>query len=282
MNHARATLAAAALASAVAGCGGAAAPMRATTDKTTAPQSAVGPASRRAALLSGAASRRARVPILMFHVIAQAPAGAVYPELFTPPAAFAAQMRALSAAGFHGVTLDEALAAWRGDDRLPHHPVVVSFDDGSAGQATRAGPVLRRLGWPGVLNLELNDLGPDGMPVHLVRRLVRAGWEVDSHTVTHPDLTTVDATRLRAELTVSRSRLQRMFGVRVDAFCYPAGRFDAAAEAAVRRAGYRAATTEVPGAATAGSDRYALPRIRVDGGIAPAVLARELRTITAR
>lgn len=231
--------------------------------------------------MSAGASREARVPILMYHVIAPAPVSADYPELFVAPDRFEAQMRALARAGFHGVTLDRAVAAWDGTARLPRRPVVVSFDDGSLGQATRAAPVLRRLGWPGVLNLEVKNLGPDGMPVHLARRLVRSGWQVASHTVDHPDLTAVDATQLRTELTTSRARLRQLFGGRVDAFCYPSGRFDASVQAAVRKAGYRSATTTLPGTATRTNDRFALPRVRVNGTTTPEALVRDVASTRA-
>jgi peptidoglycan/xylan/chitin deacetylase (PgdA/CDA1 family) len=38
-----------------------------------------------------------------------------------------------------------------------------------------------------------------------VRDLVAAGWEVDPHTFTHPDLTTASAARLRHEIIDARA-----------------------------------------------------------------------------
>jgi peptidoglycan/xylan/chitin deacetylase (PgdA/CDA1 family) len=107
--------------------------------------------------------------------------------------------------------------------------------------------------------------------------MIHAGWELDAHTLTHRDLTTLDAAQLRHELAGSRTALRRRFGVAVDAFCYPAGRFNATVQAAVRAAGYRAATTEIPGAAKPSGDRYALPRIRVDGGESAAAVVAKVR-----
>ena len=42
----------------------------------------------------------------------------------------------------------------------------------------------------------------------------------------------------------SRRILEQRFDVPVDNFCYPAGRYDDAAIAALKAAGYRGATTE--------------------------------------
>jgi hypothetical protein len=51
-------------------------------------------------------------------------------------------------------------------------------------------------------------------------------------------------------------------------------------EAAVRAAGYRAATTELPGAARPSGDRFALPRIRVGAtDTAAAVVAEAQRAV---
>ncbi len=224
--------------------------------------------------VSGAAARRAVIPILMYHVISAPAAGTRYPELWVAPAAFRAQMYALARAGYRGVTLRQAFAAWHDGAPVPERPVVISFDDGYRSHSTAAAPVLRALGWPGVLNLEINNVSPDTISLGRLRGLVNDGWEIDSHTVLHPDLTTLGPVALRVELVRSRAWIHRRLGVDAAYFCYPAGRFDAAVVAAVRAAGYHGATTELPGSATARDDPYRLPRMRVTGSeSADAVLA---------
>ena len=97
-----------------------------------------------------------------------------------------------------------------------------------------------------------------------------AGWELDAHTLTHPDLTKVGAAQLHDEVAGSRAAIRRRFHVPVNFFCYPAGRYDARTEAAVRAAGYDGATTTQPGVASPHSDPYALPRQRVTPQMTPA------------
>src|SRR2546423_14042143 len=65
--------------------------------------------------------------------------------------------------------------------------------------------------------------------------------------MTHPDLTTVDSTRLRYQGAASRAPIRRRFHVPADFFCYPSGRYDDAVVAAVRAAGFLGATTETEG-----------------------------------
>jgi len=228
-----------------------------------APAAAAGTAARP---LPHTARSRAAVPILMYHVIGTPRPGTPLPELWVTAENFTAQVDALAAAGYRAVTLTDVLNAWRGRGTLPAKPIVLSFDDGYLGQGKVAGAVLAARHWPGVLNLAIHNLGiAGGLTAGRIRTMLAAGWELASHSITHPDLTTLDAAALRREVAGSRAELRRRFKVPVDTFCYPAGRYDAKVVAAVRAAGYRAATTVVPGIARPGDDRMLLPRIRVNG-----------------
>jgi peptidoglycan/xylan/chitin deacetylase (PgdA/CDA1 family) len=224
------------------------------------------------------------VPILMYHVTTDPPANAPYPDLYVRKSEFEEQMQALHDAGYVAVTQQEVWDFWHRSGPLPARAVVVSIDDGYLSNYLNARPVLLRLGWPAVLNLEIANLHQPtwGLTPGKVRELLADGWELASHTITHPDLTTIDATRLTAEIADSRRRLQRAFGVPVNFFCYPAGRYDDAAVAAVRQAGYLAATTTNPGLADPDeSDRLTLNRVRVNGGTSGATLVSELQGLGA-
>jgi peptidoglycan/xylan/chitin deacetylase (PgdA/CDA1 family) len=213
----------------------------------------------------------------MYHVIARAPPGTPDGELWVPWGRFAREMSALAHAGYHAVTLDTVFRAWHGRGSLPVHPIVVSFDDGYASQYQHARATLDRLHWPGVLDLEVHNVGEKGgLSRAQVARLVSDGWEIAAHTLTHPDLTTLDTAHLRREVAGSRRWLQHAFAVPVRFFCYPAGRYDARVEAAVRRAGFEGATTTQPGIASPRDDPYALPRVRVAPEQTPAELVRGL------
>lgn len=215
------------------------------------------------------------IPILMYHPVLAPPPGTPYPDLWVPPENFRAQMEALARGGYQAVTLRQAYDGWQRGAPLPRRPVVLSFDDGYPSQHRNALPVLRRLRWPGVLNLKLDALRGKGSlrPRH-VRELIEAGWEIDSHTVSHRDLTTVGPAQLEREVADSRRLLRQQFHVPADFFCYPSGRYDATVVAAVRRAGYLGATTTVDGLATPDKP-FELARVRVDGNdTAAAVLAK--------
>lgn len=220
--------------------------------------------------------RRTPVPILMYHVIGDPPAGTPYPQLFVSEADFRGQMRWLARHGYRAVTLRAVWEHWRRGTPLPPHPVVVSFDDGYRSVAHAALPAMRRWHWPGVLNLAVKNLHVSGgLSERQVRRLIGAGWELDAHTLTHPDLTSLDDRQLDREVAGSRRALQRRFGVPVEFFCYPSGRYDARVVDAVRRAGFLGATTTIEGLATP-ERPYELRRVRVNRTDGVAGLAEKL------
>jgi peptidoglycan/xylan/chitin deacetylase (PgdA/CDA1 family) len=218
----------------------------------------------------------APVPILMYHVLAPPLPNDPYPDLYVRPVDFRAQVAWLAAHGYHAVTLRQVYDYWRGRRALPLRPVVLTFDDGYHSDFTVALPTLRARRWPGVLNLEVQNLQPVwGTRPGMVRKLIAAGWEIDAHTMTHPDLTTLDATQLRYQVAGSRAAIRRMFHVPVDFFCYPSGRYDHEVIAAVRAAGFLGATTENEGFARPGS-LFTLDRVRVNESDGVASLAAKL------
>lgn len=238
----------------------------ATVATSTIATGAAGPGTQPVATgpqITGDEARRARIPILMYHVIATPPPGQPMSELWVPKKRFRSQVEALRRAGYEAVTMDQATDAWRDGAPLPEKPIVLTFDDGYLSQSTAAGPILEKLGWPGVLYLTTRNIGPT-IKEGSVRKLMKAGWELGAHTVTHPDLTTLDAAGLQREIDDGRIELQARFGAPVDAFCYPTGANDERVRAAVKAAGFRTATTVVGGIAGGDDDPYALPRVRVN------------------
>lgn len=251
------------------------------TDETTTPdnpavqasggtgQDAPAPAAAGAQPDSSWNNSKAPVPILMYHVIGE-PAGDVpYPDLYLSVADFREQVDWLAENSYTPVTLVQVQDSWYGDGTLPPKPVVLSFDDGYLGQYLYAMPILRKKGWAGLLNLKAE--GSD-LSSKQTKKMVAAGWEIASHTITHPDLTVISPEQLETELVDSKRILERDLGVEVVNFCYPAGQYNDEVAAAVEAAGYRGATTVEPGLARR-EEPFELKRLRIDQGDGAAELA---------
>ena len=224
---------------------------------------AVVAAAAQSAELERDVAKRTPVPILMYHVIGDPPPDAPYPELYVSRADFEGQMRWLERHGYNAVTLRVVWDHWPAGAPLPKKPIVLSFDDGYRSVAQVALPAMRNRAWPGVLNLSVKNLrASGGLSERQVRRMIAAGWEFDSHTLMHPDLTGLEGEELAREITGSRRALRSLLGVDVDFFCYPSGRYDARVIEAVRRTGYLGATTTIEGLAQP-DEPYELRRVPV-------------------
>ena len=206
------------------------------------------------------------IPILMYHVIAVAPPGVPNLQLWVAPKTFARQMNFLASRGYHVISLQQAWDYWHGAS-LPSRPIVISFDDGFAGHYWAARPILARHGWAGTLNLIRTHVnqGSWSLSTKKIRGLIASDWEIDSHTLTHPALTSLSQSRLWIEVAGSRAWLRSSFAVPARFFCYPAGIYDSRVIAAVHAAGYLAATTTELGRATPLTP-YSLDRVRVNHG----------------
>jgi peptidoglycan/xylan/chitin deacetylase (PgdA/CDA1 family) len=213
------------------------------------------------------------VPILVYHALGDPPPDEAYPGLYVTRHEFSEEMAWLAANGYQGVTLDEVERAWYRGGTLPAKPVVITFDNGYPEQVRFAPSVLDTYGWPAVLfEITENHLTPP-----YIRPIVAKGWEVDSHSATHPDLTQLDGADLTREVAGSRRFLRLTYHVPSTNFCYPSSVYDGSTIAAVKAAGFVGAVTEEPGYAS--RDRpYELNRYEIEGGQGVEGLAADLQT----
>ena len=185
-----------------------------------------------------------------------------------PRAVFERHVKWLRSGGVRVASIPELLALPDESDA-----VAVTFDDGFRNFATDAAPLLRGLpvtlfvvtdhvggtnAWrgrstPGIPTLPLLDWGE-------LAQLQRSGVTLAAHTRTHPDLTTLDAERLHAELHGSADRLRQETGTAPDGFAYPYGSLSAASVAAASRTFRWACTTRLR-LLRPTNDQMTLPRI---------------------
>jgi peptidoglycan/xylan/chitin deacetylase (PgdA/CDA1 family) len=167
------------------------------------------------------------------------------------------QLDFLLGRGYRGTTFLEAVTA-----AAPGKTVAVTFDDGFRSVVDRALPILTRLGipgsvfvpsafmgtgrpmsWPGVERWLGGPHEPGLQPMSWeeLGSLAAAGWEVGSHSRSHPRLTGLDDRSLAHELRASREECAERVGLPCHTFAYPCGDVDARVVGAVRDAGYVAA-----------------------------------------
>jgi peptidoglycan/xylan/chitin deacetylase (PgdA/CDA1 family) len=175
------------------------------------------------------------------------------------PALLGDQLELLVKRGYRGATFTEAVTA------APYRKTLaVTFDDGYA-STLDALPILNGLGLVGTVFV-VTDWPERGRPMswpHIdqwlggpherelmpltwrqLRVLADAGWEIGSHTCSHPHLRSLDDARLKHELELSRLAIESRLRGRCTSVAYPYGEVDGRVQSAGRRAGYTAGAAQ--------------------------------------
>jgi len=164
------------------------------------------------------------------------------------------QLRSLVRRGFRGATFADAVS-----QPPATRTVAVTFDDAYRSVLELAFPILERLGLPGTVFVPTRFAGRDepmtwpgidgwlhGPHEHelypldwqQLGALAAAGWEVGSHTVSHPKLPELDDHSLAAQLRESKAACEEALGVPCASIAYPYGDVDARVVRATDEAGY--------------------------------------------
>jgi peptidoglycan/xylan/chitin deacetylase (PgdA/CDA1 family) len=180
-------------------------------------------------------------------------------DLSITPDSFARQIEYLAGHGYVSVTFSEAASA-----PPARRTVAITFDDAFRSVLETARPILDRHGMkatvfvptafpgrPGPMAWAGTDQWVGGpherelscMSWDELRELAADGWEIGSHTVSHPRLTQLDDAALDDELRASRAACEAQVERTCDTLAYPYGDADDRVAAAAGRAGYRFAAT---------------------------------------
>jgi glycosyltransferase involved in cell wall biosynthesis/peptidoglycan/xylan/chitin deacetylase (PgdA/CDA1 family) len=237
------------------------------------------PSCARAALTRGRSicrSRRARsagqapvLRILFYHRVTRE-----HDLLSVSPAAFKRQMDLLAREDYAVVDVATAWERLRHNGNGTERLVALSFDDGYHDFAEHALPVLERHGFKATVFV-CPGLIDGSAPLSWCRRQPPLlSWDeiadidgeharFEPHSLTHPNLTALDAASAEHEIRGSSRLIERRLGRPTLVFCYPGGLAGSREQRLTKRAGLRLAVTCEPGVATADSNPLALPRTAV-------------------
>ena len=207
-------------------------------------------------------------PILLYHRIAEPPQpGSLAARYYTAPADFEWQMQALKDWGYTTIPISLLVEAILNGAALPPRPVVISFDDGYETVYENAYPIMQAQGFIGVMYLIANAVGAqDYMDATQIQTMTASGWEIGSHSMTHPHLPLVHD-QLNYEGAQSKSQLASEIGVKVETFAYPYGEIDSFVVDQIAGYGYSAAVGLGTQYVNSLDTLYYLSRIEVRNGI---------------
>ena len=217
--------------------------------------------------------------MLMYHSVSENLFGRVHPytQINTTPSVFASQMRWLRREGYHTVNLSELLPALEAGQDLSK-AVVITFDDGYMDFYLEAFPIMKQCGFRATIFLATDRIqdspvkseGVDYLTWQKVRELHAEGFSFGSHTVTHPDLRSLDPEQIDYELSCSKETIEQKIGAAVESFAYPFPfpeedrdfmRFLADA---LENTGFLNGVSTIIGRVTQQNNRFFLPRLPVN------------------
>ena len=198
--------------------------------------------------------------------------------LSVTPRRMRAQLAALAGRGYVGATFLAAVPT-----RPPPAPSRSPSTTRIAPSPSSAARSSTSSGWPGTVFVPTDYAGADGprgwdgtehwletphaaelqpMAWEELASLRDAGWEIGSHTRSHPHLPECSDAELAAELGGSKADCERELGAPCETIAYPYGEHDGRVVAAAIEAGYAAAAA-LPARAERRPQPHAYPRVGV-------------------
>lgn len=171
------------------------------------------------------------VPILAYHNISndfQWGINNVSPRLFEK------QVKYLADNDYSTISLNQYIE----NDFNVKKPVIITFDDAYQSIVEYAFPIMERYGFKATVFVVSDYIGKkNSWDVNLggvytwhlnldnIKKLVTSGWEIGSHTVTHPDLQDLHSKALSFELAYSKFKLESLLGIDIHFISYPFNRY---------------------------------------------------------
>lgn len=190
---------------------------------------------------------------------------------------FKLHMEILQRLGYTTITFKDYSLFLENKINLPKKPIIITFDDGYESIYNEVYPIMENYGMTGVIfalgdkeiKYSLWDF-PNIEPQPLLKEqqlieLHEAGFEIGSHSLTHPDLTTLSREKAWDEISRSRMLLEILLGAPVSSFAYTYGKSNPLIKELVKEAGYKIACATYSGPPIINKDHFEIRRILISG-----------------
>jgi peptidoglycan/xylan/chitin deacetylase (PgdA/CDA1 family) len=162
------------------------------------------------------------MPVLVYHQI-KTPAN---DPIIVTPQNFQAQMDYLKQNGFETITMKDYYD-WRNNDfEMPEKPVMLIFDDGFSTVYTNAKPIMDQKDYVGTVAIVTRYASFTGSNTGYMRwseiqPLVNSGWDMQSHSITHSHMLTLNQSEFRYQLQNSKELIKNKTGLNPTSFVFP-------------------------------------------------------------
>lgn len=189
---------------------------------------------------------------------------------------FEEQMQFLLQEGYNSIDMDNLVQYIGERKKLPDKPILITFDDGWKSILDNACPILKKYNLRAMVFVSTDPCAQvftekEEIDKPLTREeIIQLGKgetiSIQSHGISHDDLSRMKLNQLRYELMESKKILQKMTGRKVDYLSTPSTtRATKRLKKEARQAGYKAIVSCTIGTNNKNSDLFSLKRIIVEG-----------------
>lgn len=213
--------------------------------------------------------------VLLYHRIGPMKLSSHVAGQYVSPRVFRWGIDGLGAGGWRYGSLQQCLENGR-QAADGENTIAITFDDGYLSVYDSACPILRDRDITATIYVVVDSLGginewdsragdqeEEMMSAAQVRELAEHGFEIGSHTLTHPHLPNLTDEQLYQEVADSKHKLEDIIGSEVASFSYPYGEYDSRVLTAAAAAGYNNAMGTKLGAVVPGTSLFEIPRVNV-------------------
>ncbi|HEX9063354.1 MAG TPA: polysaccharide deacetylase family protein [Clostridia bacterium] len=211
------------------------------------------------------------IPILCYHCVSDKMWGDEV--LFVSPKDFDEEMNYLKKNNYNAITFNELPNA-----KKIKNPVLITFDDGYENNYTEAYPILKKYGFRATEFMVSNFINGGSMLKDSELKAMSDIFDIQSHTVTHPNLSLLSTEQIETELSESKKALEKLTGKKVFALAYPIGIFN---DESVRIAKkyYSYAVLADGGRCNLDGNKYLMRRINVPRGTTIETFEKKMKGI---
>ncbi len=218
------------------------------------------------------------IPVLMYHKIPLAPIDSTH-KIFVTKWNFEKHLSFFKKRSLSSITFQdyvEVRETLKPKHHIPERPIIISFDDGYTDNFFNALPLMQTYGYKGILyllgdpNLLQNKWDADTekvqeplMSLEQKRVMVKAGWEIGAHSMTHASLPELSDEAITYEIVESKNRLEQDLGIKIYSFAYPYGNVNENVKSILKNAGIPLGIATDSGGMTIEEDLMQVFRINI-------------------
>lgn len=218
----------------------------------------------------------ATVPIFMYHFLLDD--YGTYPDVenFMKPSTFEEQLKYITENGYEPIFMNEI-------ENLEEYekPICLTVDDVFVYFYENGFPLIKKYNVKVTLCIIYEYInGENYLTTEQIKEMLDSGLvTVESHTMSHKELTTLSQEERRRQIIKSKENLEKDFGIKVSTLCYPVGDYNNDVINIAKEAGYKYGIAMTGGTyySYIHDNLFAIPRIYANRSMSLNEFARYLR-----